>query len=325
MWRLVDAIQNEKSPLRLGVLQTFWFESNAMAVVPFETYPRLDVMVQRLNRLSLTKPGWVNIRDAYSEATPEFDPVQEQAYKLGRDVDTPRDYPVLEGQYEDLRALAVEASLKSIAYEFNEAFVNGPNINADGSANPLAFTGLRTRVKNYSVQSGLGNALNALTTATAFGPTASSANRQSVMDALNTAIYYVDAHQPDWAMASDDFLLALESALRRENLFNQNRDQFDRFVYRWRGVEFYDIGLKSDQATKIIPSNENGSDGTSVFFGKNGVETHFWAWEAVPLDVRDIGELNTAAILRTRIDWTLGLLNPHPRALAQVNNILAKT
>lgn len=325
MWRLVDAMQNEKSPLRMGVLQVFWFESNAMAVVEFETYPRLDVTIQRLLRTSLTKPGWVAIRDSYSEATPEFDPVTEQTYKIGRDIDTPRDYPVLEGQYEDLRALGTEASLKAIAYEFNEGFINGPYVNSDGSANPNAFTGIRQRIKDYSLQSGLSDALNALTAQTNFGPTASSANRQTVFDSLNKAIYFVDGHQPDWAFSNKDFLLALESALRRENLFNQNRDQFDRFVYKWRGVEFYDIGLKADQVTQIITNTENGADGTSVFFGKNGVETHFWCWEAIPLDVRDLGELPTAPVLRTRIDWTLGLLNPHPRALAQVQNILALT
>lgn len=325
MWRLVDAMQNEKTPLRMGVLQTFWFESNAMAVVEFETYPRLDITIQRLLRTGLTKPGWVAIRDAYSEATPEFDPTTEQAYKLGRDIDTPRDYPVLEGMYEDLRALGTEASLKAIAYEFNEAFINGPNVNSDGSVNTNAFTGIARRIADYAVLPGLTNAQNALTTATPFGPTASSANRQTVFDALNKAIYFVDGHQPDWAFSNDSFLLGLESALRRENLFNQNRDQFDRFVYKWREVEFYDIGLKADQTTKIITDTEIGSDGTSVYFGKNGTETHFWCWEAIPLDVRDLGELPTAPVLRTRLDWTLGLASPHQRALARVQNIQALT
>lgn len=326
-WRLVDVLQNEKDPLRLGVLMQFYMESNPMAAVEWDDKKSLRLLVQRLNRTSLTKPSWVPISTAYGEATPQFDPIQEAPYKLGQDIDTPLEYDRgLDGQFEDLRALGTEAALKAIAYEVNEAFINGPAINADGSSNANAVVGIRQRITDTTLETGAGDAL--VGTSTLFGPTSSNANKHQVLDNLNTAIYYVDGHQPDWAFGNDSLLLALESALRQLGLFDQNRDQYDRFVYRYRNVEMYDIGLAADQTTRIIPNTESlggNTDNTSVYFGKNGVGTHFWAWEAFPLDVRDLGELQASPNYRTRVDWMFGFVNAHYKALARVRGIRATT
>lgn len=329
-WTLADAIANEKDPLRKGVLQTFWLESNLMAALPWETYKKLRITVTRLNRLSLTKPGWVPMGSAYGEATPNFDTLQEEAMKLGRDIDTIREYAELEGEYEDLRALGAEGALKAIVYEFNEAVINGPNVNLDGSSNPAAIIGIRQRVDDLDGQQGLTEVKLDPGTGdgTLFGPTATSAQANTVLDSLNRSIYFIDGHAPDWAFCNQTFLLGLESQLRRNGLFATTRDQYERMVYVYRDVPFYDVGKKVDQATFIIGDDEvkgTSVDCTSVYFGRNGIDTHFGGWEMSPLDVRDLGELQGSPLYRTRVDWSLGLGNWHQRALSRVEGIRAAT
>lgn len=40
-----------------------------------------------------------------------------------------------------------------------------------------------------------------------------------------------------------------------------------------------------------------------------------------PMDIRDLGELDTLPILRTRVEWLIGLVVEHPRAVARLGGI----
>ena len=328
-WTVAQAALNEKDPLKMGIMMTFWMESNAMAAIPWITIPRLSVSMTYQRRLSLTKPGWAVIGGTYTSANPELTTKEEQPFLLGRDIDTAKHLVGLEGQFEDPRSLAVEEAMKEFAYEFNEAFINGPAINADGTNNPNALTGVRERVAANAALTGLADLqVSVSANGTAFGPTASSANRHAVLDSLNRAIYTVDTKRPDWGFCNDTLLLAIESAFRREGLFANTRDQYERIVSTFREIPLYDIGLKANQADKIITDTENqgtSAVSTSIYFGKNGVRTHFHGWEKSTLDVRDLGEINSGPTLRTRVDWEPALADWHPRCLARVRGILATT
>lgn len=333
-WTLAQAALNEKDPLKMGILMTFWLESNAMACGPWITVPRINVSMTYQDRLSLSNtPLWAAIGDTYGTSLPQLVTKEEQSFLLGKDIDVPRQLIGLEGQFEDPRVLAVETSMKEFAYWFNDAFINGPNVNADGTANPNAPTGIRQRIVDLDSLAGLGNVQTFVGgnagNGTAFGPTASSANRQAVLDALNLSIYTVDTKRPDWGFLNQTLLLAIESAFRREGLFTQYRDQYERIVYTYREIPLYDIGLKADQVTQIITDTEtqgNVSTATSVYFGKNGVRTHFHFWEKASLDTRDLGEVQTGAPrMRTRVDWEPAMANWHQRALTRVGGILATT
>lgn len=330
-WTLAQAAQNERDPLRKGILSVFWMESNLMAALQWETINRLTLETRRVGRLTLTGASWVNVDDAYTNATVALDSLMEEAFKLGRDVDIPRSLADIDGQYTDPATLNVEENLKSIAYMLNDAIVNGPNVGGT-TGTPLAnaITGMAVRVAMIAAQAGLSAAQTATAAnGTPFGPTASSANRNTVLDAIDQVFYFIDQHAPDWGCSNQQFLLALNSAFRREGtFFATTRDQFGRWVNNWREVPIYDVGLKYDNVTQIILNTEaqgTSATNTSVYFAKNGVGTHFQGWEKGPLSVRDIGELPNAPILRQRIDWELGLANWHPRALARVTGIQALT
>lgn len=329
-WTIAQAALNEKDPLRMGVLMMFWLESNIAASIPFETHNRLDISMVRQVRTSLVKPGWVAIGDSYGSNNPSLESVQETVFKLGRDIDVPKGLEDLDGQFEDPRVLGTETSLKEMTYEFNEAAINGPMVNADGSSNPNSLTGLRQRIDDLDGLPGLGD-LKIVPGGAAgvpFGPTASSGNRHAVLDALNLSMYTIDGKRPDVGYMNQTMLLALESAFRREGLFADARDSYERFVYTFRQVPVYDVGLKANQVDKIITDTEQvggNTDCTSVYWAKTGAKTHLQGWEKAPLDVRDLGELQTAPVLRTRVDWHVGLASWHVRSLTRVEGIRATT
>lgn len=332
-WTLIQALQNEKDPYRQGILEVWWMESNLMAAVVFETINRLSLEVRRVGRLSLTKSSWVSIDGSYSSATVDLEALMEDMHKLGRDVDIPRDMTDLDGQFEDPRVLNAEANIQSMAYEFNEAIVNGPNVGGtSGTNNPFAITGIRNRILQQSNLTGLSGLIQQTAAAgTPFGSSASSANRNTVWDSIDAAYYVIHQKKPDFGLSNDTLLRAMNSAARRESWYSNERDQYERWISHYRGTPIYDVGLKYDQATKIITDTELSQDGTtatctSLFWVKNGVGTEFCLYEKSPgLDVRDIGELQSGPTMRTRIDWLLTPMNAHPRCLSQVAGIRAGT
>lgn len=333
VWTLADAVANEQDPFRRGVLSVFWMESNLMAALPWETINRLKIEMRRIARLGLTKSSWVAIDAALTTATINLDSLEEEVFKLGRDVDIPRDLANLDGQFEDPMTLNVEAHLKSMAYEFNDAVINGPNVGPNQAADANAITGLSVRAGQIAALAGLADAVvnsGASGTPTPFGPTASSANRHTTLDAIDQAMYFIDGHSPDWGACNDSLLRAFNSALRREGtLFAQTRDQFGRWVNEYRSVPIYDAGLLYDQTTRVITNSENPNGGaanqTSLYLVKNGVASHTHGFEKEPLSTRDLGELQTAPRLRTRIEWLIGLAVWHTRALSRVQQIQATT
>jgi hypothetical protein len=329
MWTIAEAALNEQDPLRMGVLMLFWLESNVMASIPFFTVNRLGISMTRQVRLSLTKPGWVAIGEAYGKSTAHLEQVEETVFKIGRDIDIPKGLENLDGQFEDPRVLMTETELKTLTYEFNEASINGPFIGAGGVALANAPAGIRTRINDVAGEQGLGDALLAPGgAATPFGPTATSLNRHAVLDALNRSMYFLDGKRPDNGYCNKTFLLGLESAFRREQLFAIVRDQYERIVYTFRDTPIYDVGTKADQVTPIITDVEafgGQTNCTSIYWNKVGVRTHFHGWEKEPLDVRDLGELQSEPVMRTRVDWSPGLASWHVRSLARVQGIQATT
>src|SRR5262245_2982393 len=313
----------------MGVLMLFWLESNVMASIPFFTVNRLGISMTRQVRLSLTKPGWATIGEAYGQSTAHLEQVEETVFKLGRDIDIPKGLENLDGQFEDPRVLMTETESKTLTYEFNEASINGPFIGAGGVALANAPAGIRTRINDVAGEAGLQDSLLAPGgAATPFGPTATPLNRHAVLDAMNRSMYFLDGKRPDSAYCNKTFLLALESAFRREQLFSITRDQYERIVYTFRDCPIYDVGTKADQVTPIITDVEAfaaASNCTSIYFAKTGVRTHFHGWEKEPLDVRDLGELQTEPVMRTRVDWSPGLASWHVRSLARVQGIQATT
>ena len=260
MWTIAEAALNEKDPLRMGVLMLFWLESNIMASIPFFTVNRLGISMTRQVRTSLTKPGWVAIGEAYGKSTAHLEQVEETVFKLGPGHRHPQGpgeprRPVRRPPRPDDRDRAEDADLRVQRGRGQRplhrepagaALANAPA----GHPHPDQRRGRRgPGLQDASWPPGHDS--------TPFGPTATSLNRHAVLDAINRSMYFLDGKRPDAGYCNKTFLLALEIAFRREQLFAITRDQYERIVYTFRDCPIYDVGVKADQVTPIITDVES--------------------------------------------------------------------
>lgn len=94
-------------------------------------------------------------------------------------------------------------------------------------------------------------------------------------------------------------------------------DQFGNQVMTYAGLPIIIADGNGDTAG--IAFNEPSST-TSVYvvaLGPTGVHMI----QSGGIDVRDLGEINTAPVLRTRVEWYCGLVDEHPRCVCRIGGI----
>jgi hypothetical protein len=115
-------------------------------------------------------------------------------------------------------------------------------------------------------------------------------------------------------------------AMGTDGGFTITKDEFDRVQSSYKGAIIKDIGYKSDQATRIIPTVESatgassGGTFTSVY-AVNYSTDHFFGWQFEPLAAHDLGLLNDGVLYRTVIDWAGGLMNASDRSIGRLYDI----
>ena len=87
--------------------------------------------------------------------------------------------------------------------------------------------------------------------------------------------------------------------------------------------------MKQDQVTEVILNTETtagapsgGTENTSIYVCKFGIGTDFWGIQMYPLEVVDLGELQTAPKFRTRMDWPHSMADINPRSIARMYGIV---
>ena len=133
---LMDLSQIETDVLRKSVIDTFLMESNLLEIVPWETIGQLSTTVVKISELPSV--GFRKINAAYSESTGKFSHASETISLLGGDIDTDKALARAKNTIADARAIMQTLMLKSIAYKFNDKFING-----NPASDPEEFKGYK--------------------------------------------------------------------------------------------------------------------------------------------------------------------------------------
>ena len=321
MWTLAELSKIETDVLRKSIIDTLIMESNLMELCPWETIGQLSVGVIRIQ--DLPSVGFRRINGAYdSTDIGHFEHKVEQISLFGRDIDTDEAIARAKNTIADARAIQQSLTLKGMAYAFNDKFING-KVTADA---PLEFNGLRERVDGVYAEGYTSQKIDAATAGV--GILNSSAASQAFLDKLDTLMYAIKGHKPDFLLMNTKMLLAVRSLLRREKLLDTTKDMFDRTVDTYLGARMVDIGVKADQVTEIILNTETtaglpgGSECTSIYAVKFGIGDMTWGIQEFPLEAKDMGELETKPAFRTRVTWNLGLSTVDPRSIGRLYNIV---
>ena len=317
MWTLAELSKIETDILRKSVIDALIMETNILELVPWETTGQLSVGVVKVQ--DLPSIGFRRLNAAYdSTDIGHFEHAVENIALFGRDIDTDEAIARSKNTIADARAIQQQLVLKAMAYAFNDKFINGV-VNVDY---PLEFKGLRARIDEIGGNQKIDCVCGGV------GILNSSARSQDFLDKLDTLIYSIDGHKPEYLLMSQKCLLAVRSLLRREKLLDTTKDMFDRVVDVYQGVRLIDVGVKADQTTQIITNAETsaGVDGTSehtsIYAVKFSVGDMTWGIQQFPLEVKDMGEMETKPTYRTRVTWNLGLATVNPRSLGRLYGII---
>lgn len=288
---------------------------------------------------NLPTPNWspLNAEGVVSLGTPN--PYQEVAYIIRNYVDVDKNYVLDQNQIVEPRSVQAQAVLKAIAYDFNFQFINNNHV----SGNQNAPVGIRYRIDNpstYGVRTAAKIDAGGVDLSAA-GITATTAN--NFIEFVDQLLWSVDAPNGNASginnpagpnpgvvlYMNDTMLRRFRKALRLMGTsggLDITQDSFNRSIESYKGCPIYDIGYKIDQATRIITTTETnaGVDGASTFtsiYAVNYGPGHFMGWQFGPLNVQDLGLLNSGVIYRTLVDWAGGLINQSNRSIGRLYDI----
>jgi len=310
----------ETDVLRKSVIDGFLMNIPIMETIPWETIGQLSTGIIRVK--DLPSVGFRKINDGYAESTGHFEQKMEQIALLGGDIDTDKAYARAKNTVADARAIQQNLMLKAMSFAFNDKFING-----DPKSDALEFQGLKERVDDLYAEGYTGQKLDAA--CSGVGILNSSTTSHAFLDKLDALMYSISGRKPDFLLMNGKTLLALRSLLRREKLLDTTKDMFDRIIDIYQGARLVDIGTKADMSTEIILNTETtagetgGSECSSIYAVKFGVGDMLWGIQEYPLEVEDLGQLESKPVYRTRVDWPLGLANIDTKAVSRLYGITA--
>ncbi len=294
---LAQAALASQNDLQRGVLETFVVSSPILDRIPL-----LDINGNAYAYNSeATLPGveFRAVNAAYTESTGTIAQTTVALVILGGDADVDRFIIQTRGNVNDQRAIQTAMKTKSLAYKWQDTFING-----DTAVDANSFDGMKKLLTGTQViAAGVnGLAVNG----------ASDTDRQNFLDQLDALLAAVPGGA-DALYMNASILSKIRSSIRRLTIGTTDKDNIGRRVDFYNGVPLYDIGTKAD-GTLIIPQTETQGTATgttssiyAVKFSGNESANGVAALNNGGIDVRDLGEQDTKPVVRTRVEWYTGL------------------
>lgn len=305
-------------PLISGVADVLREASKIMDVLTFANTGSLSIQVIR--EAGLPSISWRRAGEDHGSSKGRVDLVQETAFSFGNYIDVDKVYVKNGNSLYDARALWTKQTVKSMAFAFNDKFINGVP-----TSDPDAITGINYRIQNdHSANKIAGSGLDISPDSAAL-----AANTQTFFDLLDQLLYDMPEGGSKYLICNKTLLMRYWSLARQAGVLSITKDQLGRELYQYKDATFIDAGYKADQSTQIIGNVENvngstltGGTATSIYGVTVGQE-FLTGWQEYGLEVEDIGLLEDGVTYRTLIDWVVGLAVTHPRSLFQLHGIVA--
>lgn len=302
-----------------GVIKTWRKQAPIMERLSWKQNPGLDLKMLRTK--TLPTEAWVKIGESLPAMKGTTEPYVERVYKMGGKIDIPREYTIA-NSIVDERANQEEMALTAMAGGFTHAFIKG-----DPTSDPDSLVGLWYRLKNLlsSGQTVQGGGYDVSP------DTAQSGWEFGLLDKVDELRDQCEDNDCDALIMDITTKQRLEAAFRKSGLLSNTVDQVgNRFMtYGQGGPLIIPMGWKNDQTTKIIGHTEaddgntlTGGDATTIYAVKFG-EPYLSGFYLNDIRAEDKGELEDGVNVRTVVDWTCGLYQIHPRAIARLVGIVA--
>lgn len=286
---------NNGETKKAGIISLYAEKSDILAAMPWD-----GIMG---NAYSFTQEGTLpttafrGINEGYTPSNGSFAPQTESLYAAGGDLDV--DMFILKTQGDQVRSKHEALKVKALAIGTTDQILKG-----DSSSDPRGFDGLQKRITGGQL--------------VANGST--SGGDPLSLNNLDSAIDLVDS--PTHIIMSRAMRLKFGSAYRSSTFPNivQKTDDMGKMILTYNELPIL-VGYPQNSNTKILPFTEAGPGGgttsTSIYvvnFSEDGVH----GIQNSGIDVRDLGELDTLPVKRTRVEWYMSMVAESPYAATRL-------
>jgi hypothetical protein len=260
-------------------------EGQILGSIPFADEEGGGVHYSRVE--SLPGVGFRGLNEAYDESTGVINPESEAFRFYGGDLDV--DVTLVAQKGQQIRTAHERLKLQSLRIGFEYNFIKG-----DSATDPRGFDGLQKRITGSQ-----------LVTNVAAGGALSLAKLDSLLSQIRMGpmTYLI------MSRAMRDRLTAASRGSSIGGYVVYEPDQFGRKLPQYAGVPI----LVPDVSSPILPFTETSPDGTTtastsiyaVSFGDlevTGIQGRNPAG-GFGVDARDLGEIDSKPVYRTRVDW----------------------
>lgn len=298
---LVEASKvNGGDVVRSAIIEMFARESEILRVLPFAD---IAGNAYRYTR-EQTLPGvaFRGVNEGYTESTGILNPLTESLMISGGELDV--DTYIIKTMGEQVRSAHEQMKVKAIAADITRAIIKG-----DNSAQPREYDGLQRRITgNQLIDAGSASGGDALS-----------------LTKLDEAIDAVDG--PTHLFMSKAVRRRLTAAARNTSVggfISYTTDEFGRRLTNYADLPIICAYSENGGTDPIAFDEANPGGGSAVGTSIYVVSLGAGKMQGIQngtMDVRDLGELNSSPVYRTRVEWFTGLIIEHGRAASRLRGI----
>ena len=313
---LAQAAPLIQNPLERGVVETFVQESAVLDRIPLKNIAGNAYAYN----VEETLPGvdFRSVNEAYVESTGVVNQRTETLSILGGDADVDTYIVKTGGDLNDQRAIQTRMKVKAASYRFQDTFING-----DVTVNPKGFDGLKKRLVGSQVIDAAENGAPIL------GDTSSNDAAQDFFDLLDELVARVQGLDAGNGAiyASRAAIAKILSAGRRVGGTGiVQEDLTGKRIAQWNGIPLLDLG-QTGAGAPIIAANETqgtSTDATSIYAVKFGDDIADGGVTGITnggINVRDLGEIDSKPVFRTRLEFFCGMAVFSGKAAARLRGV----
>lgn len=282
-----------------GVIELYAGSSSILMNLPFQDIAGNALKYMRES--SLPGVGFRGVNEAYTPSTGVLNPLTEALVIAGGELDV--DAFILKTMGMEQRAVQESMKIRALSLAWTRKFIKG-----DTSSDPREFDGLQVRVVgNQLISAG----------STANGAALSLTKLDEAIDqTLN----------PTHLIMSKAMARKFSAAARLTTVggyINYLPDQLGRRIMTYNDLPILTVDV-DDSGAAILPFTEAAASGTatatSIYIVSMGADS-LTGIQNGTIDVRDLGELQTSPLYRTRIEWYNGLAIFNGRAVTRLRHI----
>jgi len=291
--------QDRGETQRAAIMELFARSSDIVAAMPFVDIPGNSLAY----KIEAALPGiaFRGVNEAFPESTGVINPRTESLAIAGGDLDVDRYLVTTMGA--ETRGVQEALKVKALAQAIALKIVKGST-----ASDPREFDGLQIRLTGTQL----------ISNSAGTGAPLSLSNLDQLIDAVNS---------PTHLVMNKSLRRRFSAAARTANVAGDlqfTMDDFGRRVTVYNGLPILVAYEGSGGGTEILNFDEaaagGGSTSTSIYCVSMG-ENALTGLQNGAMDVRDLGELNTAPVFRTRVEWFVGLAIFNPYAAARLYGI----